>query len=268
MYGKATGPAHLIYMESLRKPFFFAALILAFLAVLVELGSTALLPETKVSASEFEAVLAGSGMEESLELIPDREREIGRLRDEPPPGLGIRSMALLDGLILFTMGLVGLPLLLTHGVHGRIQGLLTLIVSVLVILGGIMLAFWVLGNLLVMVGLFMAAPFGTIAYMAKWGFFDRAGAAAMLGLLMILKLGFGICLVLAQQRFLQNKGLMLILGTSLLANLVVSFLHGLVPVFLVSITDAIGALVVIILALIWAIVFLVGSIISVVKAIA
>jgi hypothetical protein len=260
--------SHPIVMDSLRKPFFLAAMILALLAVVVELGSTAFLPKATISAAEFEAVLAGSAMEESLDLIPDRERELARLQDQTPPGLGIRSMALLDGLILFTMGLMAMPLLLTHGLHGRIQGLLTLLVSALVVLGGILLAIWVVGQLLLMVGLFASVPFGTIAYMAMWGFFDRPGAAGLLSILMLLKLGFGICLILAHQRFLQNKGLMLLLGTSILANLVVSYLHGVAPLFLVSITDAIGGLIVIILALIWAIVLLIGSIISVVKAIA
>ena len=55
--------------------------------------------------------------------------------------------------------------------------------------------------------------------------------------------------------------------TSLLANVIVSFLHGLVPSVLVSITDAIAAIIVAILALIWAIVLLVFSVVSIVKAI-
>ena len=58
---------------------------------------------------------------------------------------------------------------------------------------------------------------------------------------------------------------MLLILTSLLANAVVSFLHGLVPIVLVSITDALGAIVVSVLALIWAVVLLVGALVSIVK---
>ena len=61
--------------------------------------------------------------------------------------------------------------------------------------------------------------------------------------------------------------MVLIIITSLVANLIISFLHNFVPIPLVSITDAIGAIVVAILAVIWAIVLLVGAIISIIKAI-
>ena len=84
---------------------------------------------------------------------------------------------------------------------------------------------------------------------------------------MTLKFGFIVCLILAHQRFLQNKGLVLIVLTSLLANLIIGFLHNFVPGPLVSITDAIGAIIVGILAVIWAIVLLIFSIISIIKAI-
>ena len=83
---------------------------------------------------------------------------------------------------------------------------------------------------------------------------------------MTLKLGFVICLVLAQQRFIQNRGLVLLIITSFLASIITSFLQGLVPFFLVSITDGIAAIVVVVLALIWAVVFLIGSLISIIKA--
>ena len=39
--------------------------------------------------------------------------------------------------------------------------------------------------------------------------------------------------------------------TTLVANIVVSFLHGIVPIILLNITDVIAALIAIVLALIW-----------------
>ena len=66
---------------------------------------------------------------------------------------------------------------------------------------------------------------------------------------------------------LQNKGLVLLILTSFLGNLIISFLHNFVPIILVSITDALGGIVVAILAVIWAIFFMIFAIISIVKAI-
>ena len=73
-------------------------------------------------------------------------------------------------------------------------------------------------------------------------------------------------LPLAQQRFLKLKSLILLVATSFIATIVVSFLQGLVPGPLVSITDALAAIIVGILALIWAVVILIGSINAVIQA--
>jgi len=114
--------------------------------------------------------------------------------------------------------------------------------------------------------LFFAFPFGTAAYLAIWGSFPKGAAAAILSLLMLLKIIAAICLPLAHQRFLVAKGLILMVLTSFVAMIIVSFLHGIVPGPLVSITDALAAIVVGIIALIWAIVVLVGAIVATVQA--
>jgi ABC-type multidrug transport system fused ATPase/permease subunit len=224
----------------LKKPVFLLALVLAVLIVLVETGSPWLIQAP------------GPGGTGSLRA--------------PTPGYGIPYLALLDGLLLFTVLLMGSSLVVPERIQGRVQGVATLVVSVLVILGAILLFLATLLVLVLMLSLLLAVPFGTIVYFILYADFDRSGARAALSLLMLLKLGFAGCLVLAHPRFLQNKGLVLLVLTSLLAMIVVSFLHGLVPRFLVSITDAVAGLVHIILAAIWAVVFLVGSIVSIVKA--
>jgi hypothetical protein len=251
-------------LDSLRKPFLILAIILMVLAVLAELGAGFLLKPRPPDAASFTNLNQQAGVPED-EAIP--AGEILRLRQEKeaPPGLAIRYMALLDGLVLFTVGLMGLGLLIPERVQGRLQGLATLIVSFLVLLGGIVLLIAAFVQLIVMVTLFLAAPFGTLAYLAIYGFFDRAGASVTLSLLMLLKLGFAVCLALAHQRFLEIKRIMALVLTTLVANVVVSFLHGLVPGFLVSITDAIAALIVGILALVWALVMLIFSLVSIVK---
>jgi hypothetical protein len=67
--------------------------------------------------------------------------------------------------------------------------------------------------------------------------------------------------------FLQIKSLILLIATSFLATIIVSFLHGLVPSPIVSITDALAGVIVGILALIWAVVILIGSINAVIQSV-
>lgn len=254
-------------MDGLRKPFFVAALVLITLVVLVEIGSP-LVSKAKVGTGDFKAAMGdvrGTGL--SPEDLQRLQKTAAKLPAEAPPGLGIPKMALLDSLVAFTALLMGLPFLLGDRLHGRIMGLSSCVFSVIVIIVGIVMVLTTLGEVLLMIGLFLAVPFGTLAYMAEWGFLRVGAAATILGVLLSLKLAFCICLLLAQQRFLQNKGLIFILLTSLLSNILLGFLHGLVPGPLVSITDGIGALIVLILALVWAVLMLIFGIISVIKAI-
>ena len=252
-------------MGELRKVFFILALVAMGIAFCVEVGSSFFRPPA-ASPAQLRASIAS-------ELQPgDPQPDMGALvasqADNPPtPGLAIPYLALLDGLLFFTVALIGASLLIPERVQGRVQGVLTLIVMILIILGGLALIFAAVALLLLMVGLFLSPPFGTIAYLVVWGFFNRGGASATLGIIFFFKLAFAVCLVLAHQRFLQNKGLVLLVLTSLLGSVVVSFLHGFVPGVLVSITDAVAAIIVAILAIIWAIIFLVGSLVSILKAI-
>lgn len=183
------------------------------------------------------------------------------------PGVGVPTLALLDGLILYTFGLMGLSLILPSGIHAKLQGIATLIVSLLGLIGAIVLIVVTFVLLILMVTLLMAPIFGTIAYFALYGDFATGRAAGLLTAFMTLKLASALCLVLAHPRFLQNKGLLLLLLTSLLAQVITSFLHGFPPGFLVSITDAIAGLVTAILAAIWCVILLIGSVIAVVKAV-
>lgn len=266
-------------MGGLRTPFFIAALVLLVLSVLVEVGSPILLPKAPADCSALkgtqrcappppnlpEACLPlHKSMCDSEGVSPDDVLKTQK-ENPPTPGMGIPYLALVDGLLLLTLALMGASLIIPERVQGRVQGLATLIGAVVVLLTGIGLLLAAIALLITMVSLLCAAPFGTLAYLAVWGFFNRGGAAGTLGLLMTFKLAAGVCLLLAQQRFLQNKGLVLLYLTSLLANAVVSFLHGLVPGILVSITDAVGAIIVAILGLIWAVLLLIGALVSIVK---
>ncbi|HEC06606.1 MAG TPA: hypothetical protein ENJ12_07130 [Thiolapillus brandeum] len=180
--------------------------------------------------------------------------------------MGIPYLALIDGLLLFTILLMAAPMLISDRLHGRIQGGITFLTSLAVLL----LAFFMLMSaimfLMMMVSLLMAAPFGTIAYLAAFSDFDKAGAAITLGSIMTFKIAFVICLLLAHQRFLENKSLMFIILTSLVATVVVTFLQSVVPGFLASITDDIAAIIVAVLAIVWAVVYLFSSLPSMIRA--
>lgn len=226
----------MVSLDSLRLPFFIASLICFTLVLLGEFGSLA------------------------HRLIPMKD-------PGTPPGLGVPYLALLDGLLLFIVILMALPLLLPDRIHAKLQGIVTLIVSFLSLLGGIVMIIVALVLLMIMVSLLLAVPFGTIAYLAIYGDFSTTPAQVILNLLLLLKIIGAVCLVLAHQRFLQNKGLVLLILTSLIGNLIISFLHALAPTPLVSITDAVAAIIVAILAVIWAILLLIGSLPAIFKAI-
>ena len=196
----------------------------------------------------------------------DRDRLAAQTTGRPP-GLGVPYLALIDAELLYVVLLMGLALVLPERLQGRLQGPLTLILSLLMLLLVVLLALAAIALLILMLSLLLSAPFGTLAYLALYGFFNRGGAGAALALILLFKLAFAGLLVAAQQRFLQNRSLILLLLTSLLAGVVVSFLHNFVPGLLVSITDALGAIVVAILALIWGVMLLLGGAVSTVSSI-
>lgn len=251
-------------MDSLRKPFFILALVLMAITVIIEVGGGLVLPnvQPRPSLTEIQSQLPPD-VQDSFDPT---DPKVVQLANQKPPGLAIPYMALVDGILLFTLALMGISLIVPLSVVGRLQGCASCIFTLLLILAAIVMVFTALGLVILMISLFLAVPFGTIAYFAIYGFFNRGGASAVLSLLMLLKLGSAASLFFAQQRFLQQTGLVLLVVTSLLCNIIISFLHGLVPGFLVSITDGVGAIIVAILAIIWLIFLGVGAIIAIIKA--
>lgn len=224
---------------AMRKPFFYAAIVLIGLVFLIEIGST-FLTEPVINNPAYSNLAT--------------------------PGLGIPYLALVDGLLLFTILLMAAPMLISDRVHGRIQGIITFLVSLLILLLAIFMLISAIMFLMLLVGLIAAVPFGTAIYMAAYSTFAKTDAALTLSAIMTFKIAFVVCLFLAHQRFLENKSLMLIVATSLLATILVTFLHGFVPGFLASITDDIAAIIVAVLAIIWSIVYLISSIPSLIRS--
>lgn len=226
-------------LDKLRLPFLFVAVALLVICVLLELGSSVLIVVPGADA------VARSGM---------------------GPGLGIPYLAIVDGLLLFTLGLVVSPLLISHRVHGRVQGIATLLFALLLLLGAIALVYFAVFLLLLMLSLLMAVPFGTAVYLAGFADFPYAEATTLLSLVMALKIGFAVCLVLAHQRFLDNRGLVLLILTSIGLTLLLGLLLNFPPGFLRAITDSISAIVTGIVGAVWALIYVIGAIPAVIKA--
>lgn len=254
-------------MDELRKPLFYLALAVLLLVVLVESGSSFFLPaQSSAGAAAVDQLADDPRLPEGSTVSVE---ELRALQEEgPPPGLALNALALLDVLLLFTIALIGAATIIPERVHGRVQGLVTLLASLLLVLiPAVVLILKAVAQLILMLALFLAIPFGTLAYLAVYGAFPREAAALVLGASMPLKLLFLGALFFAHQRFLENRGLMLLIGTSLAANFIIVILHGWVPGILVSITDAIAAIVVGVLAAVWAAFFLIGSLVSIYKAV-
>jgi len=183
------------------------------------------------------------------------------------PGHAINALALIDFVLLYSLIWMLLSVVAPRSITGRAQGCVTLFVSFFGCLGTLALIVAAFTLLMLMLALLVAVPFGTIIYLAAWGHFARGAATATLALAMILKIAFLILLVLAHQRFLQNKGLLVLVGVSLGLTWLIGFVHAFLPIILVSIGDQLMALVICIVAAIWLLLLLIGSLFASIKAI-
>lgn len=221
--------------QRLNRPFFLLAVALLGLVLLIELGLAVASPFLQQSGCAV--------------------------------GWGIPTLALLDAQLVFTVLLMAAPLVFPESVTGRVQGISTLVASIVLLIACVLTGLAAFGLLTLLIGLLLAPPIGPGIYAGmSYASFPTGAAAAALSLIMLAKLVSCGVLVVAHPRFLENKGLMLMIGSSLLGTILVSFLHGFPPGFVVSVTDLIAAIVVVILAFIWALFGLVLGAVSVVKA--
>jgi hypothetical protein len=257
----------------LRIPFFLFALLAIAVVVLLERGAVGtskvtdrLLPflitspdvafEQGLKVFNLEGVTLPKESNDSLQGLSSQVR-----------GYAIPAMQYVDGILLFTILLMGLALLIPANVHAEIQGIITLIFAIVLILAAVVMIFSVLVKLLLMMALLLSFPFGTIVYLIIYGTFPRGSMNAILGLLFTLKIVFCVLLLLAHQGFLKNIGLVAFIAVSFVSGLVVSFLYGIVPGILVSITDAFAAIVVAVIGMILAIILAIGGFLGILKAV-
>lgn len=254
--------------DSLRKPFLVAALVVVLVAFLCCLGSS-LVTGPPPFADRVNQTLTNP---QTVALLDRFDIDAGDARDtlsdtrpENPPGMGIPALALIEGLLLLVLIITAAPLLIGERITGILTGGVSIIGGLVALLAAIATAIVSFTALMLMVSLLLSAPFGTLAYLAIFGSFDTGGAALFTSLVLGLTLAGLVLLVLAQQRFLKGKGLLLLLLTAALLTFVTALLHSIVPGFLVSITDALAALITAIVSAIWALLVLIGGIVSAVR---
>jgi hypothetical protein len=200
-----------------------------------------------------------------LAAMPLLLRAIAKIEDLP--GLGGRYLALLDGILLYLVMLMALGHFKLKALTARIASIVTFLLSLSGIIVAFLMIFVALELIMLMLAMFLAAPWGTLAYLAAFGRFPKDEAIALLTLIMVLKLTFLVMLALADLGNLKNKGMLILVGLSLLATWLTSFLISLPPSFLASITDAVGALITAIIAFVILIVVFVTSILAIIKAV-
>lgn len=256
-------------MNTARTPLLLVAIALSVVVVALELGSPILrgVPlGTDARLQRLQSEMSGELLE-TFQGLDAAELRARLSTDAEPPGIGIAFLALVDVILAHSLVLIGLGLVLPERIQGKLQGPVTGVLALLLILGSIVGAFATFGQIMLMVTLLLAVPFGTIAYMVKFGFFDTGAAAGVLSLLMACKLGIAGLLIAANPRYLENRGLVILILLSLVLTIVLALLHGIPPGFLVSITDAVGALIFAILAAVWGIMLAIGALGSILRAV-
>lgn len=183
------------------------------------------------------------------------------------PGIGIRSLGLLNLLLAYALALMVLDRVsLWQRISSRAQGIVTLVLTLLGLLAAVLAVLAAIQFLLLMVALLFASPFGTMAYLALWGRFDTDTSRGFLAAVMALQVIGLSAVLIVNPTLLRNVWLVLLAGSVLLMTVLLGFLHALPPSFLVSITDAIGAIVAGIVTAIWMLFFLISSLFTVVRA--
>jgi hypothetical protein len=183
------------------------------------------------------------------------------------PGIGIRSLGLINLLLAYVLVLMILDLFPAwQKVAPRLQGLVTLIATLIGVFAAIAFIFVAFQLLMLMLGLLFSPPFGTMAYFALFGRFDTETSRRVLAAVMSLQILGTIAIVVVNPTLLKNLLLLLLVGSALLLTFVLGLLHALPPSFLVSIADAIGAIVAGILGAVWMFVFLIFAIVAVLRA--
>ena len=181
-------------------------------------------------------------------------------------GLGIPADALMSLWLFIAVALILVGTIPKKGLVPVITGLVNLVAGIIILFLSLGVIFGAIAKLLLMLGLLVAFPFGPLIYLALFGWFARSAAAGTLGFALVAKAATGVLLVLGSRSMLKVPSMVLLILSAVVCGIIVTFLHAIVPLPLVSITDSIAAIIVGIIVLIWSIFFLIGGIVQLITA--
>ena len=254
-------------MREIRRWALWVAFAAILMTVLICIGSGFVISPPAIGERLLKLRSNPGGAPEGITIEDLLALDAGDFGDEvkDPPGLGIPYLALTNGLLLVILALMVLPLVIGARWTPLVGGIVSFLGGLVAVMAGIIMAIVAIVAVTVMVSLFLAAPFGTLAYLAIFGFFDTSAAGAALALIMFFQLAAIVFLLVAQQSMLGNKRLVFFLLLAVLMTLLTMVLHSIVPIILVSITDAVAAVIIAIVGAVWGLLMLIGGIISLVK---
>ncbi len=177
-----------------------------------------------------------------------------------PTTFATMSLALIDGLTLWTIALFATATLVRQSVHARVRSVISPLFYLLMLVVSVIMTLASLAALFAMLTLFLAAPFGTIVYLIKFGSFGSTGVMVTLGFATLFRFAALICLLLSSWRFLKNKTLIGLIATGYVLALIAGLVFGILPGILHAIVDAGLAIIFGIVAAIWSVILLVRSI--------
>jgi hypothetical protein len=208
------------------------------------------------------AIIVGIELGSSLGLLSIMAQAVGA-DGTKSPGMGIMALAFIDGILLYSWSTIKAGSIIPEKFLTPATKIANLCFFFSMLMAAIATIVTAIALITVMVSLLLAIPFGTIVYMIKYANFSTGAAQSTLAILMSLKILFTISLIVGEARLFQDyRKFLYVLATSFVVNIIIGFTHGMVPGFLVSITDAIGAIIVAVIALVWLITMFLGSIIT------
>lgn len=194
--------------------------------------------------------------------------------DYDTPGLGLPADGIMSLWLFISVALMAAASLPRKKLVPYVSGIVNIVGGLLLLLASLAAIFVAIAKLLIMVGLLVAFPFGPLIYLAIFGWFAKGAAAATLTIALILKIVVGVLLFLGDRSILKSPAVVILFLLSIVSGILVMLLHAIVPMMLVSITDAVAAIIVGIIAAIWSIISLIlagivqliGTIIGTLKA--
>lgn len=243
-----------------RRRLLLALTLLAVVVVLELLAGSVLSPPRPAHADTAALAVPGvAAMMRGTDVDPTELGQVTAARHGHDP-LAFGAQALLDGLLLAAAAAASLPQLFPAAEVTRGARLGSFLASLGILLGGIMVVVGATRRVRELVGLYLSPPLGTFSYLLWYSASRRSQSLVALTVLMAVKATACAALARAGVRSSAARGLFGLALTSLAATVVTAVCYAWAPADLATVTDALAAAVVGLTAVLWAGVFVSGSV--------